>query len=204
MCGFSSVFFLPICRGSCWTQKTTSILGKSGTAIVPPCWPLSRSTATPPSTWASWETSTPLCLFPECFHTCYVSSTILLHVLQYQLSVFSSFLYYFLACEVVVNLHVYVCVCVCVCVCLSVPQPRWPSQRSEWRHQPCWCHHHLRRSVHGREGMKAEREVLPSTRYIVHHWHLMVKDGITAIILKLMINYTRTDTFYNLKKCLER
>lgn len=60
--------FLPLCRGSCWTQKTTSILGRSGTAIAPPYWPLSRSMATPPSIWASWETSKPSCLFYIC-HT---------------------------------------------------------------------------------------------------------------------------------------
>lgn len=48
-----------LCCCSCWTQRTTSILGRYGTVIAPLCWLPSRSTATPPSTWASWETSTP-------------------------------------------------------------------------------------------------------------------------------------------------
>lgn len=47
-----------ICCHSCWTQKMTSILGRSGTATAPPCWPPFRSTATLLSTWASWGTST--------------------------------------------------------------------------------------------------------------------------------------------------
>lgn len=50
-------WFLLLLHHSCLTQKTTSILGRSGTAIAPPCWPPSRSTVTLPSTWASWETS---------------------------------------------------------------------------------------------------------------------------------------------------
>lgn len=47
-----------ICCHSCWTQKMTSILGRSGTATAPPCWPPYRSMATPLSTWASLGTST--------------------------------------------------------------------------------------------------------------------------------------------------
>lgn len=42
---------------SCWTQRMTFILGRSGTVIVPPYWQRFRSMATPPSIWASWETS---------------------------------------------------------------------------------------------------------------------------------------------------
>lgn len=56
---------------SCWTQRMTFILGRSGTVIVQPYWQRFRSMATPPSIWASWETSKTSCLhFYE-----YISST---------------------------------------------------------------------------------------------------------------------------------
>lgn len=146
-----------MCPGSCWTQKTTSILGRSGTATAPPCWPPSRSTATPPSTWASWETSTPSCSYYNCYYSVHQSP-----IRRPQLV-----------------LYLVVSISVCVCVFL---QPRWPSQRSEWRHQPCWCHHHLRRSVHGREGVMALQIFYHDA---VFYWHLVVRGGNNSLYFKL-------------------
>lgn len=105
----SNFEFLHIYRRSCWTQKMTSILGRSGTAIAPPCWPLFRSTATPPSIWASWETSTSSCLFSEHFHTCYTSN-IMFIILLYFLSVF-----------LFPPLFPFLLLVVNVCVCFFVP-----------------------------------------------------------------------------------